>query len=85
MPPYTSDEQMAPVITAAYGPANIPTGKIVSYLAIKHKIKIAGGLGLLKDKIIRIGHMSPTVSEVELDRVLLALNDFMVHERKEIS
>ena len=85
MTPYTSDEQMAPVITAAFGPPGVPTSKLVSYLANTHKIKIAGGLGLLKDRIIRIGHMSPTISEVELDRVLLALNDFMVHESREVS
>jgi hypothetical protein len=34
-------------------------------------IKIAGGLGeQLKDKIIRIGHMSPTVGEADIDQVL---------------
>jgi alanine-glyoxylate transaminase/serine-glyoxylate transaminase/serine-pyruvate transaminase len=81
MPPYTSDEQMAPVITAAYGPANVPTSKIVSYLANTHKIKIAGGLGLLKDQIFRIGHMSPTVSEADVDRVLLALGEFRLQNR----
>src|SRR4030042_2070807 len=77
--------RIAPVITAAFGPPGVPTSKLVSYLANTHKIKIAGGLGLLKDRIIRIGHMSPTISEVELDLVLLALNDFMVHESREVS
>jgi alanine-glyoxylate transaminase/serine-glyoxylate transaminase/serine-pyruvate transaminase len=82
MTPYTPDEQMAPVITAAFGPAGVPTSQIVSYLANTHKIKIAGGLGLLKDKIIRIGHMSPTVTAVELDRVLQALGDYLAHARE---
>ncbi len=43
---------------------------------------LAGGLGLLKDKIVRIGHMSPTVTEAELDRVLLALGDCIAHTRE---
>jgi len=71
--PYTSDEMLAPVITAAYGPAGVPTGKVIHYMESEHQIKIAGGLGPLKDKIIRIGHMSPIVSETLLDRVVDAL------------
>jgi len=76
MTPYTSDELMAPVLTAAYGPNGVDTGKIVAYLAQEHLIRIAGGLGILKGKIIRIGHMAPTVSESDIDRVLDALSQF---------
>ena len=76
MPPLTPDEIMAPVLTAAYGPEGVPTSKIVAYLAQKYHIKIAGGLGALKDKIFRVGHMAPTVSEADIDRVLDALSRF---------
>jgi alanine-glyoxylate transaminase/serine-glyoxylate transaminase/serine-pyruvate transaminase len=76
MNPYTPDEIMAPVLTAAYGPEGVETSKIVTYLAEKHHIKIAGGLGALKNRIIRIGHMAPTVSELDIDRVLDALSQF---------
>ncbi len=76
MPPYTPDEMMAPVLTAAYGPKGVPTSEIVTYLAEVHRIKIAGGLGALKNKIFRIGHMAPTVSEADIDRVLDALSQF---------
>lgn len=78
MTPYTSDEMMAPVITAAFGPIGVPTSKIVSYMADVHRIKIAGGLGDLKDKVFRIGHMSPIVSEMDIDRVVDALASFPV-------
>ncbi len=74
--PYTPDSLMAPVITAAYGPKGIPTSRIVNYLAEDHGIKIAGGLGILKDKIIRIGHMSHSLTENDIDEVLEALKDF---------
>jgi alanine-glyoxylate transaminase/serine-glyoxylate transaminase/serine-pyruvate transaminase len=76
MQPYTPDEILAPVITAAYGPQGVPTGKIVEYLSDAYHIKIAGGLGDLKDKIFRIGHMSPSVSEQDIDDVLNALASF---------
>lgn len=75
--PFTSDEAMAPIITAAYGPAGVPTSEIVSYMSRNHGIKIAGGLGLLKDKIIRIGHMSPRVTTEDIDAVLFGLGEFV--------
>ena len=75
MPPFTPDEQMAPVLTAAYGPKGVPTSRIVDYLAEVHNIKIAGGLGELKDRVFRIGHMSPAVSKADIDEVLDALED----------
>ena len=74
--PFTSDELMSPVLTAAYGPEGVPTSEIVTFMVEKHQIKIAGGLGELKNKVIRIGHMAPTVSEMDIDRVLDALSKF---------
>lgn len=77
MPPFTPDELMAPVITAAYGPPGVPTGEIVSYMSQVHHTKIAGGLGEnLHDKIIRIGHMSPTLNEADIDEVVRQLAEF---------
>ena len=76
--PLTPDELLAPVITAAYGPPGIPTGQIVAYLAEVHNIRIAGGLGELKDRIIRIGHMSPKTTEEDIDRVVQALEQFVL-------
>jgi alanine-glyoxylate transaminase / serine-glyoxylate transaminase / serine-pyruvate transaminase len=76
MPPYTPDSMMAPVLTAAYGLPGIPTCEIVSYLESQHSIKISGGLGALKDRVFRIGHMSPVLSECDIDQVLMALSGF---------
>ena len=80
---FTPDEILAPVLTAAYGPAGIATGLIVEYMADAHHIKIAGGLGALKDKIIRIGHMSPSLSEIDIDEVILGLAAFRPDWTKE--
>lgn len=75
--PFTPDEMLAPVLTAAYVPEGIPSGKIVAYMADEHNIKISGGLGALKESLIRVGHMSPTVGEADIDEVLAALAEFL--------
>ncbi len=77
MPPYTPDDLLAPMLTAAYGPPGVPTSHIVQYMADVHHIKIAGGLGEgLKDKIFRIGHMAPALTEADVDQVVEALAGF---------
>jgi alanine-glyoxylate transaminase/serine-glyoxylate transaminase/serine-pyruvate transaminase len=76
MPPMTPENLLNPVITAAYGPKGVSTSNIVNYLAKRHKIIISGGLGALKDKTFRIGHMSPVVSEEDINLVIDALSQF---------
>jgi alanine-glyoxylate transaminase/serine-glyoxylate transaminase/serine-pyruvate transaminase len=78
MEPYTSDDKMCPIVTAVYGPAGVPTSEIVHFLLEKHNIKIAGGLGEeLKDRVFRVGHMGPKITEEDIDDVLNALSDFL--------
>jgi len=84
MPPFTPDEVLAPVLTGAYGPAGVPTGQVVEYLADTHHIKVAGGLGALKDVIIRIGHMAPTTTEADIDMVVEALGQFTPQWRETV-
>jgi alanine-glyoxylate transaminase/serine-glyoxylate transaminase/serine-pyruvate transaminase len=74
--PFTSDELMASVVTAAYVPQGVKAGDVVEYASYRHNIKISAGLGELKDRIIRIGHMSPGLTEVDIDEVILALSKF---------
>ncbi len=80
MPPFTPDERMAPVLTAAYAPEGVPSSQIVSYMETERHIKISGGLGALKETLFRVGHMSPILTEADIDEVIEALRDF----RKEI-
>ncbi|NLD49465.1 MAG: alanine--glyoxylate aminotransferase family protein [Clostridiaceae bacterium] len=74
--PFTPNESMAPIMTVAYGPKDVHTSKIVDYLLDVHNLKIAGGLGQLHDKIIRIGHMSPRINQDDIDLLLNALREF---------
>lgn len=70
---FTPPELMNPVLTAAYVPEGMPSSKVVSYLENEHQIKISTGLGELKEKMIRVGHMSPVVTEEDIDDVVLAI------------
>ncbi len=75
--PFTPDEEMAPVLTAAYGPPGVDTRKIVSFVAENYGIKISAGFGKqLQDKIIRIGHLTSTVTKEDIDRLITALEAF---------
>ena len=76
--PFTPDDELAPVLTAIYGPEGVDTGEIVQYLFDEHQIKVSIGLGEgLKGRIFRVGHMSPTVSEEDIDAVLDGLAAFL--------
>lgn len=75
--PFTTDEEMAPVLTAAYGPPGVDTRQIVSFVAENYGIKISPGFGeQLQDKIIRVGHLTPAVTKEDVDRLITALAAF---------
>lgn len=76
--PFTADDELAPVLTAIYGPEGVDTGEIVQYMLAEHRIRVSVGLGEgLKGRIFRVGHMSPTVSEENIDAVLDGLADYL--------
>ncbi len=78
MQPVTPDESLSPVLTAVYAPAGIKSGEVVRYLREQHDVMISGGLGEgLQDRIFRIGHMSPLVTEADIDQLVEALGEFM--------
>jgi alanine-glyoxylate transaminase/serine-glyoxylate transaminase/serine-pyruvate transaminase len=73
---FTPDEEMTPVLTAAYCPEGVSSHEIVAYLSDQYHIKISGGLGALKEKMFRVGTMSPLVSKDDIDLLLTALEKF---------
>lgn len=74
--PFTPESLMNPVLTAAWVPEGIPSSRMVNFLADEYQIKISTGLGALKERLIRVGHMSPVVEEADIDHVLDALKAF---------
>ena len=78
MEPLTPDDQLAPVLTAVFAPEGVKIGELIAYLREDHNIMISGGLGeTLKDRIFRVGHMGPTVTDDDIDEVLGALQAFL--------
>jgi alanine-glyoxylate transaminase/serine-glyoxylate transaminase/serine-pyruvate transaminase len=69
MPPFTTDAKMNPVLTAGVSPQGINSAEIVKYLLDEYAVQISGGLGELKTKIFRIGHMSPIMTKMISDRL----------------
>ncbi len=76
MPPFTPDDELSPVLTAGMAPQGISSLQIVEYLGKAHHIKISPGLGALKEKIFRVGHMSPILTEADIDKVIEGLAGF---------
>lgn len=76
MPPFTPDDALSPVLTAALAPEGTSSLKIVEFLGRVHHIKISPGLGALKEKIFRVGHMSPILTETDIDNVIEGLAGF---------
>jgi alanine-glyoxylate transaminase/serine-glyoxylate transaminase/serine-pyruvate transaminase len=74
--PFTPDIIMNPVLTAVSMPDGTTSEDVVNYLANEFHIKISGGLGELKQSMIRIGHMSPVVKDDDIDLVLQALETY---------
>jgi len=77
MPPFTPDEALNPVLTAAYTPDGKRSEEIVQYLLNAHHIQISGGLGALKSRIFRIGHMSPVLKIEDIETLISALEEFL--------
>jgi len=57
MNPFTPDEEMNSVLTAAYLPIGVDSGEIVNYINKVHHSQISAGLVVLKPKIFRIVYM----------------------------
>lgn len=76
MPPFTPDVALSPVLTAGLAPEGVSSLKIVEYLGKVHHIKISPGLGALKEKIFRVGHMSPILTDTDIDNVIEGLAEF---------
>ena len=71
-----------PALTTVRIPPNVDTGKIITYLREKYEIEVGGGLGSLKDKIIRIGLMGYNARSDNVVLVLAALKEAMKHCHK---
>ncbi|HHW57150.1 MAG TPA: alanine--glyoxylate aminotransferase family protein [Clostridia bacterium] len=68
------EEIASNLITAIKVPEKYKASDIINYMKENYKVLITGGQGLLKGKIIRIGHMGYLTDEM-LDKTLTALKE----------
>lgn len=66
-----SDQEASPTVTAIFPPKGIDEKTWRNLLKEKYALIIAGGMGELKGKIVRVAHMG-YVSKKDLDQVLIA-------------
>ena len=76
MEPYTRDEELNPVLTAAWLPEGVSSAEVLKYLLDEYNIQISTGLGNLKPKMIRVGHMTPVVSSEDISFLIDALKAY---------
>ena len=62
----------SPVTTAAYGLEGMDVSDYLGWLLAHHRIRIGGGLGELRGKIFRVGHMGRAAEPEAIDRFLRA-------------
>jgi alanine-glyoxylate transaminase/serine-glyoxylate transaminase/serine-pyruvate transaminase len=75
---FASEDCLAPVLTGVISPDGVPSSEIVNYLLNEHGIKISGGFGdEMKERIFRVGHMGPTLTESDIDDVLNGVEAFL--------
>jgi alanine-glyoxylate transaminase/serine-glyoxylate transaminase/serine-pyruvate transaminase len=75
---FVPEEHLSPVLTGVVSPDGIPSSAIVNYLLDEHGIKITGGFGdEMREQIFRVGHMSPVISEQDIDAVLDGVGAFL--------
>jgi alanine-glyoxylate transaminase/serine-glyoxylate transaminase/serine-pyruvate transaminase len=60
-------------ITVVTPPAGVDEAKLRDALMAKYGIEVAGGLGQLAGKILRIGTMGPLASDESVDFILEAI------------
>lgn len=74
--PYTPDDGLNPVLTAAWTPEGVSSADLLKYLVDEHGIQISSGLGDLKPRMIRVGHMTPVITSEDISRLIDAIKAY---------
>lgn len=66
-----------PVVSAVRARPEFPVSEMAAYLERERGLMIAGGIGPLRGKIFRIGHMGKATTQEYIDALLSAVRDFL--------
>lgn len=76
--PLIDNEKFAsPTVTVINIPENVKAREVIQLLRDHYNILVSGGLGPLKGKVIRIGHMALTASEYYISNFVKALGEIL--------
>jgi aspartate aminotransferase-like enzyme len=76
------DERFASnTVTAVHAPEDMDVSKFLSTLRTEHQVEIAGGQGIMKGKVFRIGHLG-FISEKDMDEMTAAMDKAFVKAKK---
>jgi alanine-glyoxylate transaminase/serine-glyoxylate transaminase/serine-pyruvate transaminase len=67
----------SPVTTTAFGLPGMDVSDYLEWLLKNHRIRIGGGLGELRGRIFRVGHMGRAAEPEAIDRYLRATADYV--------
>jgi alanine-glyoxylate transaminase / serine-glyoxylate transaminase / serine-pyruvate transaminase len=67
----------SPVTTASFGLPDMDVSDYLEWLLKNHHIRIGGGLGELRGRIFRVGHMGRAAEPEAIDRYLRATADYI--------
>jgi len=70
-----------PTVTTIKVPPGIDWRAVTGHAMQKHLVEIAGGLGPTAGKVWRIGVMGQNATQEKVDRVLMALQDALKHQK----
>ncbi len=83
--PVAREERYAsPTVTAMRTPEGVEAGTILRFLKEELGVLIGGGLGQLKGKAIRVGHMGPTARMGEIVSLLYGVEEALRHQGRTI-
>ncbi len=71
------DAYSCPLVTVFKGKPDLPADELAQFLREEHGILVAGGIGPLQGKIVRVGHMGKAASESYSQAFLAAVREFV--------
>ncbi|AYO29213.1 alanine--glyoxylate aminotransferase family protein [Biomaibacter acetigenes] len=82
---FSRQQLLTPVITVAEFPEDIDSGRFVDYLDKNFSILIANGLGPLRGRTVRIGHMGKNAAKRNIVPILIGLENFLKTNGKAVN
>jgi aspartate aminotransferase-like enzyme len=74
---FVRGEAACPLVTAVKARPGLKVEDLIQFLREQHGIMISGGVGKLRGKIFRVGHMGRAISDEYMDAFLTAVADFL--------